>query len=111
MANKPIPWTAADRAAVILSFWGFTTDTIAAKTNLTKGQVAYRIRTLNLQHMRHDYRHGTSLQARALLAKPTIHGVGYRVSEAVTRYTTKTKQGVDLDKTANLRRIKRRAVA
>lgn len=59
-----------NRTCIALAGKGFSIDTIARTTGLTKGQVIYRLRKKNLSVM--DWRNGVSVRAIAALSQYAI---------------------------------------
>lgn len=60
-----------NRICIVLANLGFSIETIANHTGLTKSQVAYRCRKKSLSVL--DYRNGQSTRAVALLGRYEVH--------------------------------------
>jgi hypothetical protein len=56
-----------DFICAVLCLMGYSTQCIVNSTGLTPGQVTYRVTSAGLQWARHNFRNGTSKQAKSAL--------------------------------------------
>jgi hypothetical protein len=87
-----------DFICAVLCLMGYSTQCIVNSTGLTPGQVTYRVTSAGLQWARHNFRNGTSKQAKSALQeylgmeRTTAEGIAMVLAEELDAPRPKGKK-------------------